>query len=60
MQFSDGATASLSMIAFTESVCTREVNVFGTKVNFVCFNQGILFPGSRLSEKSQCIYKAIF
>ncbi|XP_048732868.2 putative oxidoreductase YteT isoform X5 [Ostrea edulis] len=31
MQFSDGATASLSMIAFTGSVCTREVNVFGTK-----------------------------
>lgn len=35
MQFSDGATASLSMIAFTGSVCTREVNVFGTKVSIV-------------------------
>nr|XP_011434203.2 putative oxidoreductase YteT isoform X4 [Crassostrea gigas] len=31
MQFTGGATASLSMIGFTGSVCTREVNVFGTK-----------------------------
>ncbi|XP_052698498.1 putative oxidoreductase YteT isoform X3 [Crassostrea angulata] len=31
MQFTVGATASLSMIGFTGSVCTREVNVFGTK-----------------------------
>ncbi|XP_062601789.1 putative oxidoreductase YteT [Saccostrea cucullata] len=31
MQFSGGATASMSMIGFTESVCCREVNVFGTK-----------------------------
>ena len=32
MQFTGGATASLSMIGFTESVCAREVNVFGTRV----------------------------
>ncbi|XP_011434202.3 putative oxidoreductase YteT isoform X3 [Magallana gigas] len=31
MQFTGGATASLSMIGFTGSVCTREVSVFGTK-----------------------------
>nr|XP_034323403.1 putative oxidoreductase YteT isoform X3 [Crassostrea gigas] len=31
MQFTGGATASLSMIGFTESICAREVNVFGTK-----------------------------
>nr|XP_022332347.1 uncharacterized protein LOC111130029 isoform X4 [Crassostrea virginica] len=31
MQFTGGATASLSMIGFTESVCAREVNVFGTR-----------------------------
>jgi hypothetical protein len=40
MQFSDGATASLSMIAFTEPNRSREVNVFGTKVNFACLCAG--------------------
>ena len=30
--FSEGRTASLSMVAFTERVCTRSIKVFGTKV----------------------------
>lgn len=37
MQFTGGATASLSMIGFTESICAREVNVFGTKVRVGSF-----------------------
>lgn len=36
MQFEDGPTATLSMIAFTESVCVRETKIFGTKGELRC------------------------
>lgn len=45
MQFTGGATASLSMIGFTESICAREVNVFGTKVRVGSLTQQIHFLG---------------
>lgn len=31
-QFENGATCSLSMVAFTSRLCAREVKVYGTKV----------------------------
>lgn len=31
MQFKDGATANMTMIAFTNDICDRKVKVFGTK-----------------------------
>ncbi|XP_033750096.1 uncharacterized protein LOC117334526 isoform X3 [Pecten maximus] len=36
MQFEGGATATLTMMAFTKSVCTREVKVYGTKGQLSC------------------------
>ncbi|XP_060062544.1 putative oxidoreductase YteT isoform X2 [Ylistrum balloti] len=36
MQFEGGATATLTMMAFTKSVCTREVKVYGTKGELSC------------------------
>ena len=32
MQFKDGATANMTMIAFTNDICARKVKIFGTKV----------------------------
>jgi hypothetical protein len=32
MQFEGGATATLTMVAFTEGLCTRQVMIYGTKV----------------------------
>jgi len=37
MQFTGGATASLTMMAFTESICAREVKIFGTRVQSIYF-----------------------
>lgn len=31
MQFQNGATANMTMIAFTEDICSRKVKIFGTK-----------------------------
>ena len=33
MQFEGGATATLTMVAFTEKVCSRETKFYGTKVS---------------------------
>ncbi|XP_072019980.1 scyllo-inositol 2-dehydrogenase (NAD(+))-like [Amphiura filiformis] len=43
--FSEGRTATLSMVAFTEKLCTRSVKVFGTKGEIQClnFNEVTLF-----------------
>ncbi|XP_021357388.1 uncharacterized protein LOC110452952 isoform X2 [Mizuhopecten yessoensis] len=40
MQFEGGATATLTMMAFTKSVCTREVKVYGTKGQLSCTATG--------------------
>ena len=37
MQFAGGATATMSMIAFTKAICARKVRIFGTKV-CICKN----------------------
>ncbi|KAJ8304181.1 hypothetical protein KUTeg_017764 [Tegillarca granosa] len=36
MQFEGGPTATLSMVAFTESICAREIKIFGTKGELRC------------------------
>lgn len=33
MQFKNGATATMTMVAFTEDSCDRKIKLFGTKVN---------------------------
>ncbi|CAG2189952.1 unnamed protein product [Mytilus edulis] len=40
MQFKNGATASMTMIAFTEAICDRKVTVFGTKGELQCHGAG--------------------
>ncbi|XP_025080794.1 uncharacterized protein LOC112556214 isoform X2 [Pomacea canaliculata] len=35
-QFENGATCSLSMVAFTSRLCAREVKVYGTKGEIIC------------------------
>ncbi|XP_071110368.1 putative oxidoreductase YteT [Haliotis cracherodii] len=40
-QFEGGATASLTMMAFTKKVCQREVKVYGTRGEISCVDDGI-------------------
>lgn len=40
MQFQNGATATMTMVAFTEDVCDRKVRVFGTKGELICHGGG--------------------
>ncbi|XP_063396328.1 putative oxidoreductase YteT isoform X1 [Mytilus trossulus] len=40
MQFKNGATANMTMIAFTEATCDRKVTVFGTKGELQCHGAG--------------------
>ncbi|VDI49899.1 Hypothetical predicted protein [Mytilus galloprovincialis] len=40
MQFKNGATANMTMIAFTEAICDRKVTVFGTKGELQCHGAG--------------------
>ncbi|XP_069137229.1 putative oxidoreductase YteT isoform X2 [Argopecten irradians] len=54
MQFEGGATATLTMMAFTQSVCTREVKIYGTKGQLSCVATGspIIKHSNFVTEKT--------